>query len=380
MFSVDYKHHDTSLIQRTSLTMSSMQDMTGLTSALARLDRNIQITQRTSKAPIGGKAGWTKLILDDSDNHDTPNNFSDSNEFTSSAKQDDFVYLLEPESTPSLVILFVGGAALGQYPHISYSELLKRISKRLNAVVIAAPYPLSLDHYDLSKKTGEALRRALIQCEEKGGYSPDLPKFYLGHSLGSKLLMIALAALGVRENVQGIGFMSYNNFGFSDTISMMKVFADEMNRKGNGSMNDDVGMSPGLNLDQLLEFAGQAAAIMGFEFSPNPEDTNTIIRKKYDERLIEKTKLFIFDEDNLDSSESFLDSCYGSKPRFSRLDGTHLAPVYIKLSIDDVDLPDEAREYVELASGGFQNASFGDESTMNGAVNAVCDWILGKDK
>ena len=103
----------------------------------------------------------------------------------------------------------------GQYPQIAYSELLSRISKRLNAAIITAPYPLGLDHFELSKKAGEALRRAALQCEEKGGYSTSLPKFYLGHSLGSKLLSIQFAASGVRD-AEGIGYMSYNNFGFKE--------------------------------------------------------------------------------------------------------------------------------------------------------------------
>lgn len=366
------------------LQMSGMENAAELTSALATLDQKYQLTQRTSKRPTGGKAGWTKLILttskakqdDDTINleeeeDDNDDDYDDEN---------NFVYLLEPDTSPSLILFFVGGAGLGQYPHIAYSELLKRISKRLNAAIIAAPYPLSLDHFDLSKKVGESLRQAVVQCEEKGGYSADLPKFYLGHSLGSKLLTIALAASGVRD-VQGIGFMSYNNFGFSNTISMVKMFADEMNTGGasNTSGSSSGSMPAGFNFDQLLDFAGQAAGMMGFEFSPSPEETNKIIQMKYNRDLQEKTRLFIFNEDNLDSSDSFLDSCEGPGPRLSRLNGSHLAPAYIRLSIDDLEIPEEAREYVDMASGGFQNASFGDEESMNGAVKGVCEWILGQN-
>lgn len=356
------------------LQMSGMESAAELTSALATLDQRYQLTQRTSKRPTGGKAGWTKLILVDSKEKEDPT--------SQGSEEDDFVYLLEPDASPSLFIFFVGGAGLGQYPHIAYSELLKRISKRLNAAVIAAPYPLSLNHFELSKKVGEALRRAVVQCEEKGGYSPDLPKFYLGHSLGSKLLTIALAASGVRD-VQGIGFMSYNNFGFSNTISMVKTFADEMNQGSTQTSSTQTsgfngGIPEGFNLDQLLDFAGQAAGMMGFEFSPSPEQTNKIIQMKYNQDLQAKTRLFVFNEDNLDSSDSFLASCDGPGPRVSRLNGSHLAPAYIRLSVNDLEIPEEAREYVDMASGGFQNASFGDEEAMNGTVQAVCDWILGK--
>lgn len=375
------KNHPMKFQSLSHLQMSGIESAAELTSALATIDKKYQLTQRTSKRPTGGKAGWTKLILTNSEpTQDESNPFSSDSQQTQQQHIEEFVYLLEPDTSPSLLIFFVGGAGLGQYPHIAYSELLKRISKRLNAAIIAAPYPLSLDHFDLSKKVGEALRQAVVQCEEKGGYSPDLPKFYLGHSLGSKLLTIALAASGVRD-VQGIGFMSYNNFGFSDTISMVKMFANELNDGGTSKNKSSTngGIPVGFNLDQLLEFAGQAAGMMGLEFSPSPEDTNKIIQMKYDVELQEKTRLFIFNEDNLDSSDDFLESCVGPRPSVSRLNGSHLAPAYIRLSMDDLEIPEEAREYVDMASGGFQNASFGDEESMNGVVNAVTGWILGQN-
>jgi len=353
----------------------TMEGAAELTSALARIDS--QQTTRSSKRPTGGKAGWTKLILENNQDDDED---SAQEEFTL-PKEEEFVYLLEPPSTPSMVILFLGGAGLGQFPHIAYSELLSRISKRLNAAVITAPYSVSLDHFELAKKAGEALRRATVQCEEGGNgiYSTDLPKFYLGHSLGSKLLGIALAASGVRD-VDGIGFMSYNNFGFKNTISMVKTFADDFNKNGGvGGGGFGGGMPNGINLDQILDFAGEAVSMMGFEFSPDPETMDRIVEMKFDENLQKKTRMFIFDDDDLDSSQSFLDACKGPGPSVSRLEGTHLAPAYIKLGIDDLDLPEEAMPFVSEASGGFQNASFGDEDAMNGAVNEICKWIMGQE-
>ena len=352
-----------------------------LTSALATLDR--QQNTRSSKRPTGGKPGWTKLILEPELPAD--NDSGNDKEEYSLPQQEEFVYLLEPPSTPSMVILFLGGAGLGQYPNIAYSEMLSRISKRLNAAIIAAPYPLSLDHFDLSKKAGEALRRAVVQCEEKGNYSASLPKFYLGHSLGSKLLGIALAASGVRD-VDGIGLMSYNNFGFKNTIAMGKDFADEFN-KSQGKGGDTAGGAGGggmggVDLDQILDFAGEAVSMMGFEFSPDPDAMDRIIQMKYDEQLQKKTRMFIFDDDDLDSSPSFLEACNegsGSGPSVSRLPGKHLSPVYIKLGIDDLDLPEGARPFVSELSGGFQNASFGDEDAMNGAVGEICNWIMGQE-
>jgi hypothetical protein len=363
---------------RTRLNMAIGGGAAELTSALATLDR--QQNTRSSKRPTGGKPGWTKLILEPEPPADDDSG-NDKEEY-SLPQQEEFVYLLEPPSTPSMVILFLGGAGLGQYPNIAYSEMLSRISKRLNAAIIAAPYPLSLDHFDLSKKAGEALRRAVVQCEEKGNYSASLPKFYLGHSLGSKLLGIALAASGVRD-VDGIGLMSYNNFGFKNTIAMGKDFADEFNKsQGKGGDTAGGGGMGGVDLDQILDFAGEAVSMMGFEFSPDPDAMDRIIQMKYDEQLQKKTRMFIFDDDDLDSSPSFLEACNegsGSGPSVSRLPGKHLSPVYIKLGIDDLDLPEGARPFVSEAAGGFQNASFGDEDAMNGAVGEICNWIMGQE-
>ncbi len=360
-----------------------------LTSALAKLDQKWELTNRSSKRPTGGKAGWTKLVLDplyDSEDEietgdDEPMGQDTADPYGAFGtglgnSQEEFVYLLEPPSTPSMLILFLGGAGLGQFPHIAYGELLSRISKRLNAAIITAPYPLGLDHFDLSKKSGEALRRAAVQCEEKGGYSPYLPKFYLGHSLGSKLLSIQFAASGIRD-AEGIGFMSYNNFGFKDTISMVKDFADEM-EVGGGRPGDQT-------LDQILNFAGEAVGMIGLEFSPDPATMDRIVEMKFDENLQKKTRLFIFDEDNLDSSDSFLEACSSTStssrggPSISRLKGKHLSPVYVKLGIDDLNIEDEVKPFVNEISGGFQSASFGDEETMDGAVDSICDWILGKE-
>lgn len=361
-----------------------------LTSALATLDREWQQKRnRSSQRPTGGK-GWTKLILEPRAQEAAAGSYTSSPGSNGDGSimesfpplgEEEFVYLLEPPGTPSIIISFLGGAGLGQFPHIAYSELLSRISNRLNAAIIAAPYPLSLDHFDLSKKSGEALRRAIVQCEEKGGYSANLPKFYLGHSLGSKLLAIALAASGVRD-VEGICFMSYNNFGFKDTISMVKDFADDLNENGNmgGSSSGGGGTGSGVGaFDQILDFAGEAVGMLGFEFSPDPVTMDRIIEMKFDDALQKKTRLLIFDDDDLDSSEGFIQACDGEGPSISRLEGRHLSPVFVKLGIDELDIADEVKPFVDEASGGFQSASFGDENAMNGAVDEICDWIMGKE-
>ena len=83
-----------------------------LTSALARLDQQWEVTGRSSKKPTGGIFGWTKLILENDSNNDSD---GEGTPDSMPKPQEEFVYLLEPPSTPSLVILFLGGAGLGVY-------------------------------------------------------------------------------------------------------------------------------------------------------------------------------------------------------------------------------------------------------------------------
>ncbi len=53
-----------------------------------------------------------------------------------------------------------------------------------------------------------------------------------------------------------------------------------------------------------------------------------------------------------------------------------IQPVYLKLRLDD--LPDEAKDIANQVSGGFQNASFGNEDELNSLVDEVVGWMMGK--
>jgi len=362
----------TSSSSGTSLNVDIGNELATITA----LDREWQLTSRSSNRPTGGAPGWTKLILQ----IDNENNSDEDNE---PKDEENFVYLLEPSTTPSLVVLFLGGAGLGQYPHIAYSQLLSKISQTLNAAVIAAPYPLGLDHFQLSKRVSTLFRGALTQCEESGVYSPNLPKIYLGHSLGCKLFSISLAASGLGEDVQGVGFLSYNNFGFSDTIGMVKSFSKETQMGDVGGFG--VGGPQSVVLEKVFEFAEQAVSSFNFDFNPSPSDTAKIISMKYGEELQKKTRLFSFDDDDLDNSQDFIEACQegaGSDNlgaiTISGLPGSHLTPVYLNITLEEFNLPLDAQEITGQLAGDFRGVSFGDKTKMEIAANEVCDWIMGK--
>jgi Protein of unknown function (DUF1350) len=340
-----------------------------LTSALARLDQQWKIQQRGQP-----RSRWTKLVLPS----DGTTASTEESAATISPPFQDFCYLLEPpnNSLPSCLIVFTGGAGLGAYPHIAYNEFLLRLSNRLNAAVLTAPYQVGLDHFALAKSTGEITRRAILHCRDDTSrlYPASLPVYSLSHSLGCKLSCIYIAA--TEQLFDAIGYISFNNFSFGKTISMAKEFAETI-RKSTGMDNQVSGVSSEA-LNSLFNFAEMAVSAVGIEFSPSQSDMNRLISVKYDEEQQLKTRLFTFDEDVLENTEDVFEACNG-QASVSGLPGTHLTPVYFKLGLEDLpDLPPDARDAAREAMGGFQSASFGNEDELNVLVTEVCDWIMGK--
>ena len=365
------KDHDTFYQRQFQLHQSSNNnnenpaDSIGgdLVTALARLDKQWELSNS-----VNGKQNkigeWTVMDLKEDDST-TP----------------EIVYLLEPASgaAPSCVIFFLGGAVLGQFPHISYSTFLKRVAERTNAAVVAIPYEVGLDHFGIAQRAVSRMKSAVVECEDSRGYPSSLPKYAIGHSLGCKLHSIGVAATGIGEELAGLGFVSFNNFGFADTITMARSFANEMQLGGNAGFQG-VGPAP---FDALFDLASMAIGAVGLEFTPSPDDLDRIVKTKFNpQNVLKKIRLFKFDNDDLDSSSRFLD-CFDNDdsndmPSVSNLSGTHLSPVFLKLGVDDLDLPEEAREMADAVTGGFQNASFGDEELLDALVDEVSNWMLGK--
>jgi hypothetical protein len=364
-------HQATRLMAQGDNTGNPLDAGGELTSALARLDQEWQIQQRAQ----GPTSRWSKLILprEEEDNEpviEEPPIFE---------TEQDFVYLLEPPSSnPSCIISFLGGAGLGAFPQIAYNEFLTRVSDRLNAAVITAPYQVGLDHFALSKQSGERIRKAIVHCQDDPArqYSENLPIYSLSHSLGSKLQTIYVAA--TQQDYDGLGFMAYNNFDFAQTISMAREFADAIQAQQGRSYRPSAGGEGNEFLDTLFGFAEQAIGAIGLDFSPSKTDTSRLIELRYDDENQKKTRLFVFDDDTLDSSRSFVDDCRnGSGPTVSGLPGNHLTPVFFKLGLDD--LPEEAREMAAEAASGMTGASFGNEEELNSLVDEVVNWVKGQN-
>lgn len=351
----------------------------GLSSALSKIESR-QLIEGSMTSPNKRKENrWEKIILDNNsfsdDRKEYEDPFSTSPEWNS---QEQAVYLLKPpnSSTPKSIILFLGGAVLGSYPHIAYSELLHRISDKTNAAVLAVPYPLGLNHFELSKSCEKLFQKAITYMDEKiypqpsstNGTIDSLPVYVLGHSLGCKLHLIRMAAVkNSWENLKGIGFISFNNYGLPQSVSMAKSFASALNGEAQKKNSNDEPL-----MDMFFNFVEQAAQGIGFDFSPNPTETERMIRLKFTDDLQEKCRMFQFDQDDLDCTEQFMNCC--SKPSVSVLPGTHLTPVYLKFGV--TDLPETTQILTEQLTD-FQSASFGNEKQLDMLVGEVCSWMDG---
>ena len=138
-------------------------------------------------------------------------------------------------------------------------------------------------------------------------------------------------------------------------------------------------------------FAETLIDTIGLEFSPTATDTERIIAKRYCADRQAKTRLFVFSDDALDSSTSFVQACQAANeshevsntgtaalgPAVRRLPGRHLTPVYFKLGLDDLSV--DAQDYAREKLGGFESVSFGNEQEVQALVDKVSSFVLGQD-
>lgn len=352
----------------------------GLTSALSKIESRQLIEESRLKPSKKRKENrWEKITLESfTDDATEDQESSSSSPGVNNVEQ--VVYILRPpdDSAPQSIILFLGGAVLGSYPHIAYSELLHRISSKTNSSVIAVPYTIGLNHFDISKSCEILFQKAIAYMEENM-YTPQppsnksiissLPIYVLGHSLGCKLHLIRMSAVkNSWENLNGIGFISFNNYGLSQSVSMAKSFASSLNGEQKKASNEETQI-----MDIFFNFVEQAAQGIGFDFSPNPVETERIARLKFTNELQEICRVFQFDQDELDCTEQFMSCCPIAS--VSKLPGTHLTPVYLEFGIND--LPETAQSLTEQLTD-YKSASFGNEEQLNMLVDDVCSWMKGE--
>ena len=238
-----------------------------------------------------------------------------------------------------------------------------RVSDKLNAAVITSPYQVGLDHFALSKVNGERLRKAYTHCIQTGKLPENLPIYCLAHSLGCKLQTIYAIATG--EKYDGLGFMAFNNFSFSQTMSMAKDFSNQIQGRTKGSSSVGRPVPSGGQSDLMNTIFGVAElaiGAIGLDFTPSQAEMNQLIQLRYTDDDQKKTRLFVFDSDTLDSSRDVVKDCRnGVGLSVSGLAGNHLTPVYF-----------------EESRGGISSGSFGKQRDLEALVDEVCSWVKGE--
>jgi len=287
--------------------------------------------------------------------------------------------ILPASAIPWGVAHFVGGAVLGQFPELCYDALLRPLADRAGIAVVCTPYELAPDHNKLADKVGDAFESAMAAGADRYGWVPErMPRFALGHSLGSKLQVL----LRCRDNppAVGLGLLAFNNFGVEDQVSLLRETLQAL-----GVNAGPVGASADRFWQNVLEPAlGRVAKLSGMQFKPGPEEMLALVANNYD-RSTGKTRAFCFEQDNLDCSEELLEALSerGAFADRINLQGGHLTPVV--LSVQDVagaaaaNAPGPTGRVMDNFSErlGGVGGSLGNEAECEQLVDELVLWVRG---
>lgn len=236
--------------------------------------------------------------------------------------------LIPPQ--PRAVIHFLGGAFVGTAPQVAYRWLLTELAQQ-GYGVIATPFLNTLDHQAIARSVLNRFETAYTRLQSQyslpGGY---LPIYGLGHSLGSKLQLL----IGSCYEVERAGniLLAFNNYPVKQAIPLL----EQINQLKLDSVWDSVKSQ----LPSQLAFRPN----LTLEFTPSPEDTQTLIREHYQVR---RNLLIQFAQDDIDQTLSLfplLEERDNSLVARQVLPGNHLTPLAQELqwSVGEVFSPLDA--------------------------------------
>lgn len=300
---------------------------------------------------------------------------------------------------PVAVVRFTGGFGAGVAPRALYGKFLEEIAKRGNVAVVAAPVNPSFDHLALASDAAEKLGAATRELVARWDV-PWIPTFGMGHSLGSKVQLLASCDEDSRQaqgpSVANI-LISFNNFNAKQSIPMWDAIRTTFNQPGTeksiqelGKVADFLrnldlaGLSGGRASDsidkasEVLKKVGDTITSVTQttedEFTPSAEETLQMVSKRYS---VPENLLISFSRDTLDQSddlEPVLNLRFGKRGAVVRkLDGTHVTPLTPNLgeggtrdfaSVGSPTLDEEIRK----AAGGVA-------SELNATVSVVVAFL-----
>lgn len=261
--------------------------------------------------------------------------------------------VLSPTSSPPrVVILFIGGFGAGFSPQTFYSNILRQLCIALNAVIIAYRLPvLPLPDHSVEAVRAASAFNSTITTLRTDSTATDfslLPTIGMGHSLGSKLLLLACVDQGVREklHIDANVFMSFSNARIRDAfpnsssfqttttsaevadgVRKVKQFLNSWNPPNDAIRN--VKSSIGGVLDGVSGLASAFAPDATGEFVPSVEETLALAGGKYN---VSDNLVLKFLDDSIDNGADLfhvLRSRFGNSgaTMWREIKGTHVTPI-----------------------------------------------------
>jgi Protein of unknown function (DUF1350) len=209
---------------------------------------------------------------------------------------------------PIGMIHFLGGAFVATLPHLSYRRLLEFLAEQ-GYVIIATPFVNTFEHTNIAETVLWQFDRTRYALEDRYIAERNLPIFGLGHSMGCKLHLLIGSLYEVERS--GNILISFNNFAAKDSIPLM------------GQMSQ-----------MMQQFAPQLGTLTAPEFSPTPDETNRLVRDRYE---VSNNLLVKFSNDTLDQTRplsAILDDRFPGGTALCKLKGNHMTPVAQDLKWD----------------------------------------------
>ncbi|NJL11083.1 MAG: DUF1350 family protein [Calothrix sp. SM1_7_51] len=199
-------------------------------------------------------------------------------------------WVLVPRN-PIGIVHFLGGAFVATAPHVTYRLFLEYLADKGYAI-IATPFVNTLDHIAIAKTVLRNFERALERLYDSSVIRKrSLPIYGIGHSMGCKLHLL-IGSLFAVERAGNI-LISFNNYAASEAIPLVE----------------------------------QINTTWTIEFTPTPQETNKLIKDRYQVR---RNLLIQFNNDTIDQSitlSEILQNRFPGMVTAQKLPGTHVTPL-----------------------------------------------------
>ena len=290
---------------------------------------------------------------------------------------------------------FVGGAVLGNFPHVCYDAVLREVSNRTGVTVVATPFELTTKHGEIAKRCERKFRRSLKKLCVKDGVAEEakVPVFQIAHSLGCKILVVSQLWQKDKERMDeedeeedkgeeemyakkvingGHFLMAFNNASATDSIKIIEKFAKEILQKRAGVSDEDEEDAADKQFetifDRLVPFAEVAAKAAGLDFVPNATEVLEGVRAgKF---TSPRVTLCAFTNDELDQSESLREALSDGKVGLTKrreIPGDHMSPILLDL--------DKYASMNPALLGRLSGIKIGDDKVIDNIVDEICEWL-----